>query len=170
MEQILNSSQVREILSNRRGKRTILFPAKTLDNWCASGALTPATAGNGTGRHRVFRVLPDVLAIAAGRGLRANGFNFDVAAAVMRTISTFTEEQILQAFSEGRTCMSFFGTHVMPRLCRPDRVYAAIAEFEENNDTALHPSALDLKRLYDNILRTIDDDSTPKRKRTTTTN
>ena len=165
MRRFLSAGQVCEALATKKGKKRILFPAKTLDNWCVLGIIRPTVEAQGTGRHRLFALLPDVLAIAAGRGLRANGFEFDTAAAVMRTIMSFSEEQILAAFAEDATCLTFIGPNVLPKLLRADGVSAAVEEFESNNTSGLHPSAIDLRRIYNNVLASISDEDRPHKNR-----
>jgi hypothetical protein len=164
--ELLSAGEVCDVLSTKKGKKKTPLPFRTLDNWCKLDIIRPSIAAKGSGRHRMFKVLPDVLAVAAGQGLRANGFEFDVAAAVMRQIMAFSEEQILHWFSENRTVLSFFGTHVLPQLSRADGVQAAIKEFEEANTSSLHPSAIDLRRLYNHIRSAIADGEQPKVRKT----
>ncbi len=150
--ELLSAGEVCEALADKNGK----FPYRTLDSWVRARVVHPFVEANGFGRHRMFRLLPDVLAIAAGRGLRAKGFPFESAAAVIRTIMEFSEQQILGWFAEDRTHLLFMGRKVMPALSRKDAARESIAEVWAVNTTDLQPDAIDLKRLYRNILAVRD--------------
>jgi DNA-binding transcriptional MerR regulator len=155
---LLSAGEVCRVLATANDKP---FSMKTLDNWVRQGVIVPIVSRKGHGNHRVFSVV-DVLAIACGRGMRASGgFTLETAAGVMRVIKTYSEERLLAEFADGKTCVTFLGEHVFPRLLNERDARAAGKEFEAKNAemfsvTGLRPQAIDIERVYDNILSAIE--------------
>lgn len=155
---LLSASDVCECLSSKKKK----FSYTTLNNWIRRGVITPLRDAEGTGHHRVFSLM-DVLAIAAGHGLKSNGYSPSVAREVTAIIQSMTEDELLKNFSTGKTCLMIVGkakktAQVAPVLMKR----AAIVDNPENIDYAaaaqygLSPTALDVKQLYDNIVTQIE--------------
>lgn len=155
MEQLLSAGDVCTVLSSKEGKRFVPLAFRTLDNWCNLGIIQPMFQASGPGRHRMFRVLPDVLAVSAGISLRRSGFEFESAANVMKTIVSFNEQQIFDWFKEDRVCLVFFAGSVLPELLRADATREAIEEIKSNNN-AIGPTAINLRQLHGNILKAIE--------------
>ncbi|MBI2480721.1 MAG: hypothetical protein HYV60_19465 [Planctomycetia bacterium] len=150
---LLSANDVCQCLSTRKKK----FPYQTLNTWIKRGYIKPIKGAGGTGHHRVFSIV-DVVAIAAGRGLRDNGYEPGVANGVTAIIQGMSEEKLLAEFKAGRTCLMIVGKQVAPVLMKR----AAIVDNPESIDYAaaaaigLSPAALDVKRIYDNIVALAD--------------
>jgi hypothetical protein len=164
--QLLSAGEVCRILGTASGQP---FSMKTLDNWCAQSVITPVVDRKGHGNHRVFSIV-DVLAIAVGRGMRAGGYMLETAAGVMRVIKGFSEERLLVEFERGHTCITFLGDHVYPRLLPEQDARKWGGEFESTHpemfsSTGLCPQAIDVQRVYQNILRVIDGDGRARKRK-----
>lgn len=97
----LTSRQVRELLG---------IPQQTLTQWVDLGAIRPIGNAKGSGNHRRFDLLPDVLAVAVGRGMRANGMTLEAAGNAMQALLNMGESKIVDAMEEGRRLMVMVGT------------------------------------------------------------
>jgi|GEM_PF-3698609 len=150
---LLSASDVCECLSTQEKR----FPYQTLNTWIKRRVISPVRDAEGTGHHRVFSLI-DVLAIAAGHGLRSNGYSDAVARKVTATVKAMTEEELLASFAKRKNCLMIVANEVCPVMMTK----TAILNNDENIDYAaaeqygLAPSALDVKRLYDNIVTRID--------------
>jgi hypothetical protein len=132
----------------------------TIHKWCVAEIITPVAGGTGQGSHRVFSVI-DALSVACGRGMRSQGYTLAAAGAVMRVIKGLSEERLLAAFEEGNTCIAFLGDHVFPTLVNEQDARGAGEAFLADNAemfdrTGLYPQALDVERVYRNIIRLIE--------------
>jgi hypothetical protein len=154
---LLSAGEVCRVLGTASGEP---FSMKTLDNWCRDGVVTPIVNRGGHGNHRIFGVM-EVLAIAIGRGMVASGFTLQTAAGVMRVVKGFSEEQLLTEFAQRKTGAVFLGEHVYGKLMNKQEADEAGKEFVSQNPemfsvTGLRPQAIDIKRVYDNIIRIIE--------------
>src|SRR5262245_55805585 len=82
--------------------RITAIPANTLDRWVVMGLLTPANTGQGTGRHRIYR-LGEVVAVAAGLKYREEGAGMDRIAGVVRLLASLPIERLETHFEKGET-------------------------------------------------------------------
>jgi hypothetical protein len=156
--QLLSAGEVCEVLSTSRkdskGKTTKdEFPMRTLDEWIRRGYVQPFRAGRGTGSHRMFLLIPDVLAVAAGRWLRQSGVAIETCAAVMQVVMKFSEEHVLEEFKKEHTCIAAMNDGALPMLMRQDDLMEEMKKFERANDSVWHPVGIDLKTVYDEIER-----------------
>ena len=123
---------------------------RTLANWVESGAIRPVVATVGTGNHRRFAVVPDVLAVAVGRGLKASGLSYGVAFAAMEFAMDLSQKRIENAMADGRRFLILVGTVAVPRLAsrkevRDSRAMAGVIK------TGVHPTVVDIGAVYENL-------------------
>jgi DNA-binding transcriptional MerR regulator len=134
----LSSGEICEVLS---------IPYPTLDGWIRKGIVKPAIGGKLRGADRYFSLV-DVLAIAAGRGLRASGFTLKVAGRVTDVLMNISEARLQKNFRDGRNFLVITTEDVLPRMIRAD----AIPTVPEIEGLPLRPMALDVKTLFDRIV------------------
>lgn len=129
---------------------------KTLDNWVRAGIVRPAVNPRGTGNQRHFAAVPDVLAIAVGRGLRGTGFTLQVAATAMKRLMGLSEVDLILAFAEGRKYQMVVAQDVSDHLVDRETI-ARAAGLNPPLAAALGltPIAVDVHRVYENLKRQI---------------
>jgi len=139
--------------------RILEIAPKTLDNWVTAGVIRPAINERGTGHHRRFAVVPDVVAIAVGRGLRAAGYTLAVAGNVMERLMSMTREDLDFAFAQGRYYLLIIpgvqdvSDHL---VTRETLIQAMTLNPPLAHQLGLTPVGLDIKRVYDNVMREIE--------------
>jgi hypothetical protein len=74
----------------------------TLDRWVASGFLSPANKGKGTGRHRIY-TLGEAVAVAAGLKYREQGAGPDRVQGVVRLLAGMPLERLEAELAAGNT-------------------------------------------------------------------
>ena len=133
------------------------FPHGTLNNWVKQGVIRPVAGGNGTGDHRVFRLLPDVLAIVVGRGLRGKGFTSTAAANVMQRIMDHDADTLAELFAKGRGYLIVARDEVAPRFSTHEEVRNIFQENSLELDwVQIHPVAVNVGDLYQKMIGLLD--------------
>lgn len=155
-QRLLSTGQVCALLGTTTKEGT--FPRKTIDNWCRQGILRPVAGGNGTGNHRLFNLLPDVLAITIGRGLRGKGFSSAAAGNVMQKIKDHAPDTLLELFAQGRGHLMLFRDEVAPLFSTEAEVREEFQRFQAEAPEWLRmaPTAINVAHLYDNIVSLLD--------------
>jgi len=150
---VLFARDVCACLSSKKKK----FTYSTLNNWVRRGVITPVHEAEGTGHHRLFSLV-DVLAIAAGLGLTSNGYSSKIAREVTVIIQSMTEEELEANFAKGNTCLMLVGkVKAAPVLMAEESIVSnpKYIDYASAEQYGLTPTALNVKRLYDNIVSRI---------------
>lgn len=147
-QRLLSTGEVCALLSTKNAD----FPRKTLDNWCRQGIVRPAVDGGGTGNHRVFNFVPDVLAVGLGRELRAKGFSLEVAGDVTQVLMAYDGDALLQKLENGESCLLIVGDKVCPYLFTKKAVQDTMNEYAPDAvSMGIYPRAIDIRYLYDSM-------------------
>ena len=143
-------------------------PYSAFHEWELRGIVRPLTKRRGRGNHKLYSVTT-TLAVAVGRGLRASGFDFDVAADVMEILMNLSDADLSAAFLEGRDCLMVCGKHVLPQLVTRESVIAnETIDYTAMRAAGLGPVAIDVRAAYRNVRRKVrkfaeqQDNETPK--------
>jgi len=138
--------------------RILNIPHRTLHEWVRLGIVRPAVDLGGTGHHRRFAAVPDLIAIAVGRGLRAAGYTLKVAGDVMERLLNMTPEDFDFAFAQGRyylIVLPGIGDVSDGLVSRQTLSDAMNLDPPLAGALGLTPTGLDIKRVYDNLMRAI---------------
>jgi DNA-binding transcriptional MerR regulator len=127
--------------------------APTLKSWCAMGLVKPVIPGEGTGRHRRFGVV-DTLAISICRALRTRGLSLRTVGAALQVLTSFTEEQLLQAFRDGRRYIVLTQDRALGGLMSREEALGQTRE--QAQEDGLLSIIVDVKVLYDKVCAEID--------------
>jgi hypothetical protein len=92
-----------------------------------------------------------VLAVALGRGLRANGVTLEAAGNAMNYVMGLSEAQLGRALAPGRTHIVMVGTQVAERLFSPEEI-AGSRPLRLAQEAGAPIISLDLGRLYRNLM------------------
>jgi len=132
------------------------IPHRTVDRWIREGVITPTIEQGGRQHRYRLMIVPDCLAIATARGMRASGLSMDAAAAVMDFLMSQTEAGLLAAFARGETAVMVIGDTAMPRFVPPKAItenhhidYAAAKQ------VGVMPIGVDIARVYSNLTQSL---------------
>jgi DNA-binding transcriptional MerR regulator len=134
--------------------RVLGIPHRTLSNWVRSKIITPVYTGVGKGNSHMFQVVPDVLAVSLGRGLRRNGITLEAAGNAMEYVMNLTEAQLDRALAQGRDFLVMVGSEVAEHLFTEDEI-AKSRPLRLAREAGTPIIQLDLGRLYRNLMSEI---------------
>jgi len=138
--------------------RILEIPHRTLHEWVRAGIVRPAVDEGGTGHHRKFAVVPDVVAIATGRGLRAAGYTLQLASDVMEQLMSMTPEDFDFAFRQRRYYLLILpgvGDVSDGLVSRQTLIDAMTLDPPLARRLGVMPVGLDIHRVYNNVMRAI---------------
>lgn len=104
--------------------RILNLPYQSLQSWVRGGIVTPVIGRGGPGNHRQFLTV-QVLAIALGRGLRANGLTLEAAGNAMEFVMGLTEAALEETLANGKTHLVMVGAEPADSLLSPADIAAS---------------------------------------------
>jgi hypothetical protein len=142
-------------LKTKQLARVLGVPTSTLHKWLSDGTATATIDIGGVGNNVLFTI-SECVAICLGRGLRKLGWPLEQVGEIVRMLSGFSEDDLLEAFARGRDKLVCVDGFPATQLLSDDEIAeSVILAAAQNSGAAIR--ALDIRRVHERLCEALDD-------------